>query len=79
MPANSQQLVDNYLNLDSELDLVTLADGKVSFLLGDGNGALLRENAMAIWESSKVTTNDFSGDGIPELAVAQKYQYQNLF
>lgn len=75
MPANSQQLVDNYLNLDSELDLVTLADGKV----GDGNGALLRENAMAIWESSKVTTNDFSGDGIPELAVAQKYQYQNLF
>lgn len=51
------------MNLDSDLDLVTLADGKVSFLLGDGNGALLRENPMTTWGFSKATSSDFNGEG----------------
>ncbi|MEG3909723.1 DUF4347 domain-containing protein, partial [Microcoleus sp. w2-18aC6] len=58
------------LNGDSKQDLAVLQNGKVSTLLGNGNGTFTQTVDLDVGLTlSAVTAKDLNGDGLPDLAV----------
>ncbi len=57
------------LNRDGNVDLVVSA-GDISILLGKGDGSFQLPRTYRLGVAGKISSGDFNGDGIPDLAAA---------
>lgn len=70
--AGSRNIRTADINGDGKLDLVTASGGKISVLLGDGNGDFGSLTDFQAGDTSWMALADFNGDGKPDVATLNR-------